>query len=123
MNKEAQRIAIAEACGWKWIDHPDTLAATKSFTLPGKWVINPLRKLDSPHYAPDYLNSLDAMHEAEKWLTPEQQLEYSKNLHRLIAKIDIPNFDDAIETWTWHATASQRAEAFLRTIGKWEDDK
>jgi hypothetical protein len=22
----------------------------------------------------------------------------------------------------WHATAEQRAEAFLKTIGKWEDD-
>ena len=25
--------------------------------------------------------------------------------------------------YLWHATASQRAEAFLRTIGKWEEDK
>jgi hypothetical protein len=31
--------------------------------------------------------------------------------------------DVATSSWKWNATASQRAEAFLRTIGKWEESK
>ena len=59
---------------------------------------------------PDYLNDLNAMHEAEKVLTDKQAILYDSIL-------------DLISGWTFHRTAAQRAEAFLRTIGKWEDSK
>jgi hypothetical protein len=62
---------------------------------------------------PDYLNDLNAMHEAEKALTSEQLEVYCNILHK-------PNHG---VYWAIHATASQRAEAFLRTIGKWEESK
>lgn len=59
----------------------------------------------SPHgyYAPepDYLNDLNAMREAEKVLTDEQLEEYFTRIHK--------NF-----------SASQRAEAFLRTFNLWK---
>ena len=98
MTPEQQRIAIAEACGWK----PDKRGLG--------WL--------SPHgyYAsePDYLNDLNAMHEAEKLLVRLQWVSYLRRLQTLC--------DESV-TWPIHATASQRAEAFLRTIGKWEECK
>ncbi len=60
---------------------------------------------------PDYLDSLDAMHEAEKCL-PAGIIKggaYERSLCRLTNN-------------PFCATAAQRAEAFLRTINKWEDE-
>ena len=91
MNPEQQRIAIAEACGWK-----------TGYRDPEAW-----------HPLPDFLHDLNAMHEAEKVLTNEQLEVYCNILHK-------PNHG---VYWAIHATASQRAEAFLRTIGKWEESK
>lgn len=63
---------------------------------------------------PDYLNDLNAMHEAEKVLTDDQLWKYSVNLHSLVK--EDPNNR---ESWQFRATAAQRAEAFLRTLGLW----
>lgn len=57
---------------------------------------------------------LNAMHEAEKTLTDVQCLFYPDNMREVITEHEASRR-------TWHATASQRAEAFLRTIGKWRD--
>jgi hypothetical protein len=53
------------------------------------------------------------MHEAEKVLSLEQSNDYRLRL------ADVCIRDGS--GWTAFATASQRAEAFLRTIGKWQD--
>ena len=63
-------------------------------------------RCDSCH--PDWCNDLNAMHEAEKTLTSAQLLDYIAFL-----------FDTCYEATV--ATARQRAEAFLRTLGKWEE--
>lgn len=60
---------------------------------------------------PDYCNNLNAMHEVEKMLNKKQWVAYGRELSRL-------NVFPMV-----HATAAQRAEAFLRTLGKWEDTK
>ena len=62
---------------------------------------------------PDYLNDLNAMHEVENVLTSEQVTSYVYSLESMNERWATPAF----------ATASQRAEAFLRTIGKWEEAK
>ena len=67
---------------------------------------------------PDYLNDLNAMNEAvmEKLKAHEMCLaDFAENLAKVI---QVPSSSLALII----ATASQRAEAFLRTIGKWEDD-
>jgi len=92
---EQQRIAIAEACGWK----PDK----RGFG----WL--------SPHgyYAPepDYLNDLNAMHEAMKTLSLKMGIEFCNHLNDM----------GILGDWDMlTATAAQRAEAFLKTIEKWE---
>ena len=52
----------------------------------------------------DYIHDLNAMHEAEKKLTKEQWIVYEQNLDRIGAFPMV------------HATAEQRAEAFIKTM-------
>jgi len=98
MTPEEQRIAIAQACGWTGFN-PDNIPDCLQYTArapSGKWGL-----------IPDYPNDLNAMHQAEKVLTKDEATTYACGKLR-------GGLFDAV-----HATAAQRAEAFLRTIGKW----
>ena len=96
MTPEQQRIAIAEACG----EDNDSI----------------YRDL-----IPDYLNDLNAMHEAENVLK-QRWSNYCEKLLEIVEPE--PRSLEVCHYWNLlHATASQRAEAFLRTIGKWEEAK
>jgi len=129
-NKEIN-IAIAEACGW--------LKFTQFTTYPKSWGRTPAR-YHTPIWSltsstdmtedectkygwhgdghisidniPDYCNDLNAMHEAEKILVGTNNWELCDYVQRL---------NTATNSWTALATAHQRAEAFLKTIGKWEE--
>ena len=107
MTDIAQRVAIAEACGWepchkgcdgKTWRHPELHGCQDEL--------------------PDYLNDLNAMHEAEKTLDvnvdsgDSPRYKYASLLYGTLT----PERDQP-----FRATARQRAEAFLRTIGKWEE--
>jgi len=98
MNAEEQRIAIAKACGW----------GESAF---GKWHRHGVI-LPDPMNPPDYLNDLNAMHEAEEVLTDLNL--YRKFLYLVV--LEDPSNTSNEPAW---ATAAQRAEAFLRTIGVW----
>ena len=66
MTKEQQRIKIAEACGWDGIFKDDDQVVCGHMPFQSRhteWVEN--------RPVPDYLNDLNAMHEAEKMLTRE----------------------------------------------------
>lgn len=133
MNKEKQRIAIAEACGAKWarladnendpkswqlgFNYKDKKAGSHSLSAGTPWQVDYI-VADKPddsfpitigNDVPDYLSDLNAMHEAEKVLTLEQKSVYCLELNKLI--------------YGMCATAAQRAEAFLKTLGLWEDGK
>jgi hypothetical protein len=110
MKPEKQRIAIAEACGWKNADHPDAMKLKQGWTMPEKWCMDPKGVLRFNHHTPDYLNDLNAMYEAEKTLDYDylNDLEESVSFHFGVTP--------------FHSTAAQRAEAFLKTIGKWEEE-
>lgn len=124
MKAEEQRIAIAEWCGWK--------QSQPGVTGERRWV---LKDGDVPSYIgalPDYLNDLNAMHEAEERLDyseyPHYTLRdrYALNLLRMVATNPKPGFNwgdncDADFFKVAHATAAQRVEVLLKTIGKWED--
>lgn len=62
---------------------------------------------------PNYCNDLNAMHEAEKML---------KNQFTTIEEAYWRNLNQ-VKPHPIYATAAQRAEAFLRTLGKWEETK
>lgn len=118
MTPEAQRIAIAEACGYRlteWDHHQ-----MPYWTKDGK-----------PAVLADYLNDLNAMHEAEEILegmsldTKSMYLDYLALMHAELfeKRRDGLKRDPFDREWAvFRSTAAQRAEAFLRTIGKWEDE-
>jgi hypothetical protein len=127
VTPEAQRIAIAEACGWRLLTIAE--AAGFGFYTPGLyqnlgWVLlysgqNKIagsRRQDKDWqywvgFLPDYSNDLNAMREAE-WASGVETVK-------------------AMRFWLWQicdqmtahsASAAQRAEAFLRATGKWTND-
>lgn len=63
----------------------------------------------------NYCADLNAMHKAEKTIFPYYATVYSNKL----AKVTGAEMSD--DTDYFCATARQRAEAFLRTLGKWEE--
>ena len=99
MTPEKQRIAIAEACGtMQW-----------SYALPKKCVAASV---------PKYTEDLNTMHDAEKVLTEDQREQYLNSLYKVCNPDSMLN-----DAWNLNcATAAQRAEAFLRTIEKWEGE-
>ena len=114
MTPEKQQIAIAEACGWTDLNIMGQKGIEEN--LYGR---HPTRRGSS--IAPDYTEDLNAMHEAEKVLTDEQDLEYSEALEQVVeGRFMANNAEDMRRLRS--ATAAQRAEAFLRTIGKWEGE-
>jgi hypothetical protein len=116
MNPEQQRIAIAEACGWKNSDHPDVMKLKHGWTMPEKWCMDPKGVLRFNHDRPNYLNDLNAMHDAEKMLA--QRTTDVLGSYQLYCQVLLDFFGSGVSY-----TARQRAEALLRTIGKWKESK
>ena len=120
MTPEAQRIAIAGACGWKYREIRSGYESEGWFWCNGEERLSKL---------PDYLNDLNAMHEAVQSLRRNgdqfQWLQYQQELFRVVwgRYFDIgEDYFGSELTWdVIEATAAQRAEAFLKAIGKWVD--
>lgn len=64
---------------------------------------------------PNYPADLNAMHEAVKAMTQEQNAQYRINLARMFCGASGYEWDDGF-THAIDATAIQRAEAFCRTV-------
>ena len=105
MTAEQQRIAIAEACGWdcsEILEGEDGLLFARK---GGDWDI-----------LPSCLTDLNACHEFEEKLIalgPPALDTYEIFLLAICTRAGNRIF---------RATAPQRAEAFLKTIGKWTND-
>jgi hypothetical protein len=120
------RIAIAEACGWRrQISESAILGiiATQWFKPDGTKAHSHEVSGNALGYIPDYLNNLNAIHVAECLLVQQDKwVLYLNTLREVIcADADEPVNSDA-ETVYQMVTAmpGQRAEAFLRTLGKWK---
>jgi hypothetical protein len=111
MTDEQINAAIAEACGWTECRLVakvvlSTLRAPVAYGIPpnGTYEIACL----------NYCIDLNAMHEAEKVMDSDE----------LFRGYYLALYDITQSTrWPICATARQRAEAFLRTLGKWEEVK
>jgi hypothetical protein len=124
MSPEAQRIAIAEVCGYR---HGESKPFWMATPVGQPFVACSVDKL------PDYLNDLNAMHEAEKFIPQRDRCLYPGNLIKSTGPDGIIDLVDDYGEWSTsestsffaliHATAAQRAEAFLRTLGKWVPDE
>ena len=95
MTDEQINQRIAEACGWRW-DQGYRWKDSSGLSAFA-WDI------------PDYCTDLNAMHEAEEMLDFNQLRDMEDSVSFRFAALP------------FHATARQRAEAFLRTLGKWDD--
>lgn len=130
MTPEKIRIAMAEACGWtrvEWYEDnsgPPILhgfpPTQVGYSATGDW--QAITKEHTSH-VPNYPEDLNAVHEAEKTLDRVKDLlpeaapdapftQYDRYWGELGATCK----GDVV-----HATAAQRCEAFLRTVGKWEE--
>jgi hypothetical protein len=141
MKPEQQRIAIAEACGWSlkpliWrseiiryrLIKPDGEVFLFKHWDDGADECRSWETACARDAIPDYLNDLNAMNEAEKTLTDKQydlsdslaayeDTSFSGWLFRImVRRAENPDYR------LYSASAAKRAEAFLRTIGKWEEE-
>jgi hypothetical protein len=130
MNKEQQRIAIAEKCGWskggryfQSDEYPDPLEAHGHGAMVPHFNGRLLAFWEPTHTwvePPNYPDDLNAMHEAEKVLNPcrvngsgkypEESEQWCKYFHTLLFVCERANISSA------HATATQRSEAFCRVF-------
>jgi len=117
MTPEAQRLTIHEALGW---------VPTKPLPCLGYVPLHAFEK-DGSYYGglsavPDYLNDLNAMHEAEMacLTTPDQHRSFRFHLQTIVAREPLGRTESL--GWRYEqATAAQRAEAFLRTLNIWKE--
>jgi hypothetical protein len=99
MTNQEINIAIAEACGIISRDDCGPLYKTDE-----GWIRN----------CPDYCHDLNAMHEAEMSLPETSFLDWVQEMETMF-------YGPEWRMNLYRATARQRAEDFLRTIGKWND--
>ena len=141
MTPETQRIAIAQACGWTF----EKKARCNMLSKEPAWhLISPEGKMkcgieiwhetrygtesnyepfegELVNYlnisdVPDYLNDLNAMHEAVKTLPQNMKPRYFSCLCAVVSgAIALWGYSEATE-----ATAAQRAKAFLKTLNLWK---
>lgn len=134
MKPEQQRIAIAEFCGHEpelsWhVLSPDGKGSCISGTEREceEWLARMVQDYPGSLYCTyhvgawkhyrHYDEDLNAMHEAENRLDVNQLSEYADALD----KICVPTHICSLTHWqaVTMANAAQRAEAFLRALGKW----
>lgn len=135
MSPDAQRIAIAEKCGWTEISEDKFWCLNANYRVHNFCGQEPLdpEKPDHSTYRniPDYLSDFNAMHEAEKSLNIDQRCRYVEQIEQMVREPENIAFGDRPTKKfklnhfgrfaVLNATAAQRAEALLRTIGKWVD--
>src|SRR6478735_638308 len=127
MTPKKQRIAIAESRGWLPDDDGDGTGWKGSYIrerLIGKKPTFSQGRIESytiEQTVPDYLKDLNAMQAAFKGMDPWLQLKFVETLLRVYRAKNPPK-DGAAAVDMLLAPASDWAEAYLRTIDKWEED-
>lgn len=131
MSDQEINTAIAEASGWK---SPFQNECLREYDKEGGdvWAFCGTDKEGDRAPLSDYCRDLNAMHEALMMQTAELRIRFRKELKHIIApetkpsKIKVSGIclmgEAEYDLW-FHATARQRAEAFLRTLGKWKETK
>ena len=67
------------------------------------------------------IDDLNACHEMEKVLTERQMWTYAFTLAQVLDTSPTVDLDD--QFLNIHATAAEKCEAFLRTLGLWEEEE
>jgi len=105
LDDEALKNKVAELCGWvehRAEEHP-------KFDMGRYWTVN--GAFAKPNRLPDFTVDLNAMHEAESGMTVGQISDFLHHLMDIIGDPCIVGMFLSV-----HATARQRAEAFVLTM-------
>jgi hypothetical protein len=120
MTDEQINIAIAESLGWTncRLAIKGAGGGTRYPTAHG---MPPNRKYESS--CPNYTADLNACHELEKTLDDKQLARYAQQIiGSARRKMNIPDHESHYPVpFIISATARQRCEAYLKTIGKWKE--
>ena len=123
MSPQKQRIAIAMACGWT------DIRLQRLYLGDQDWRGTKLKGGEKHrNRLPDYLNDLNAMHEAKKVLCDKGlMLEFVNQLVGIVCSAmgfrwDKVTADDHL-ILVANANAEQESEAFLKTLGLWEEEQ
>lgn len=118
MTDQEINIAIAKACGWRFVPEHDRMTPQghEVAGYPQRWIgpDNMEYFEDIPY--PDYCNDLNAMHEAWQTLTEPEHHKWTIILQGIVQR------DGHITgpcRSVSNATARQRADAFLRVKKLW----
>jgi hypothetical protein len=104
MTNEQINKAIAVLRGWRFVE--DDPNYEPYWEDPAGNMIGAKNMVNFPNFA----GCLNTMHEVEKEMKPSDLTSYLEMLF------------DWLESDCVRASASTRAEAFLRTLGKWEEE-
>jgi hypothetical protein len=135
MKPEEINVAIAEACGWQWYRIPQApihgprkyrclfLPTVHEIDQSPQWMekadmsesVCNWQYMQKEGLVHNYYEDLNAIHEAEKTLSTGGRAQYIYHLQTLCGG---QQFGD-----NYFATAPQRCEAFLKTVGKWVETK
>lgn len=107
MKESEQNIAIAEWCGLKPCGYHFEYHVDRA---GDRWECSPP--------IPVYTRDLNAMFSAEEKLTDQEWYGYQDAIFHATASD--PHSSYSVRRYI-HATAAQRAEALLKTIGRWKD--
>jgi len=112
MTEQEMNVAIAEACGWRF---EESIAIR-----PDGWRMHSYINNPKGEFTPNYTTDFNAMHEAVATLSFTQRRLYRLELQRVVSsglkEGVLVEMSECID-----ATARQRAEAFLRTVGRWTE--
>lgn len=106
MKPEAQRIAIAEWCGWQ--------RGTPRYNY--SQIVN--ARFEGVEHLPNFCGDLNLMHDVEKRLPNPEQSQYRLILTEVCTHYRLADW----QGYAISATAAQRAEAFLKTLGLWKEE-
>lgn len=104
---EEMRVKIAEACGY----HRKPLQGVEHMIYWHRPNGEAISALDLPRFS----NNLNAMHEAEAFLLRHESLSNKISYYCALCSVINPHGTSG-NIPVWHATARQRARAFLMTI-------
>lgn len=113
MTQEQKRIKIAEKVGWKFHPLTEHLYSEQEKADAIMCWVRPGNDPWQMECVPDYFNDLNAMHEAEKVAGFMSDDFQGRKLKRTWFRHMGSNQN------IWFATATQRAEAFGKTLNLW----
>jgi hypothetical protein len=118
MTPDQINIAIAELCGWKRGTKKEASFSNPAITIENECWYQPPNTFPFRR-VPDYHSDLNAVHEAETQ-HGFHNLEY-KRLLTWVCDHDWQHATVKTHRNPIFATAPQRCEALLKTVGKWTE--